>query len=197
MDDPNAPSLWLLMGLGMLLMGGFLLLLWGVNRLAGRPKSGEEETPAIVSRPIGQDAPAAPPSLTSIIMSLLLGQAGPIEPVADRLQQAPQSEAQGVANTRNPVNAELSAQPLAQPIVPEAAREIIQFWTKIDAVERIIAGGKVGMVEAIEAVFECKRNGRPDSVYGRARAALQAREQPQYRPLTPEQEETRAALALE
>lgn len=78
---------------------------------------------------------------------------------------------------------------------PQWADEI--FQTRVEAVERIVKGGKVGVVEAIELIFDCKRNGRPDSVYGRARAAIQAREKPQYRPATPEQQATRRELQLD
>jgi hypothetical protein len=182
--------------LGMVaLVSVFLLFIVWWGRRTERAKSatpeGEEHT-----RPVA--APPEAPPLTSLIMSYLLGSAGPIEPVADRLHATPQNEVQGVANGRKSVNNELPAQGVAQPIVPEAAREIIQFWTRVEAVEDITRGGKVGMVEAIELVFKCKRNGRPDSVYGRARAAIQARETPQYiHQLTPEQKRLREELALE
>jgi hypothetical protein len=87
----------------------------------------------------------------------------------------------GFANGRNPANEKLLAQPVAQGVIPEEARDIIIFWGNVAAVERIVAGGKVGMVEAIELIFECKRNGRADSVYGKARAAIQARSESTYR----------------
>src|SRR4030095_12575400 len=104
---------------------------------------------------------------------------------------------QGVANGRNPVNDLLTDRNVAQVSTPEAAREIIIFWTRVEDVERIVTGGKMGMVEAIELIFECKRNGPPDSTYGRARAAIQAREQPQFlHQLTPEQKRLREELAL-
>jgi hypothetical protein len=183
MGDPNEPSLWLILAVGMGLMISFILLLilnhkWATRR---RPKSEEEETPAIVSRSITEAAPEITPSLITQIMSMLLGSAGPIEPAATRLQASPQSEVQGFANGCNPVNDELRPQAFAQPIVPEEARDIIIFWGNVAAVERIVAGGKMGVVEAIELIFECKRNGRADSVYGKARAAINARSEAAYR----------------
>lgn len=195
--EPNPLAIFVLC------LGGaaaLIFLLWLNHKWVTRrrPKSAEEEAPTIVSRPIAEASPAVRPSLVTIVMSYLLGAAGPIEPVADRLHATPQSEVQGVANTRNPVNTELPAQGVAQGVLPEEARDIIKFWARVEAVERIVAGGKVGMVEAIELIFECKRNGRPDSVYGRARAAIQARERPQYiHQLTPEQKRLREELALE
>jgi len=195
-------NLWIgvVMTILVLLVLGFIVgysLL--TERLAARRPKREEKEPArpVHSRPIAEAPAEITPSLTSLIMSRLLGSAGAIEAVADRLQAPSQNEVQGIANGCNPVNETLPAQPLAQGAIPDDARDIIKFWAKVEAVEHIIAGGKVGMVEAVELIFECKRNGRPDSVYGRARAAIQARERPQYRPLTPEQEETRAALVLE
>ena len=65
--------------------------------------------------------------------------------------------------------------------LPEEVREIMRFQAKVEAVEAIIKTGKIGQTEAIEAVFSCKRSGRADSPYARARAALSARSEVQYR----------------
>lgn len=173
-DEPSALLLFV-MGLGA--VGLMIFLLWLNHTIVTRrrPKSEEEEehTPA-------QATPPAP-TLTDRIMSRLLGSAGPIEGDATRLHTTPHEGVQGVANTRKSVNEGLRPQGVAQPVIPEEARDIIQFWTKIEDTERVIKSGKLGTVEAIELIFECKRNGRPDSVYGRARAALQARSEATYR----------------
>ena len=49
--------------------------------------------------------------------------------------------------------------------MPEEIREVMRFWAKVEAAEAIIKTGKMGQTEAIEAVFNCKRSGRPDSPY--------------------------------
>src|SRR5690349_10977143 len=76
MDDPNAPSLWLLMGLGMGLMGSFLLLLWAVNALQRwrqRPKSPSTQqarsTPEVTSTSF-PSAPATTTQAAATVMSL-------------------------------------------------------------------------------------------------------------------------------
>jgi hypothetical protein len=178
MGDPNEPSLWLILILGLALMGAFILLLWGVHRLAGRPKSeGEEHAPAVASRPIAEEAETAVrPPLISELMSMFLGAAGPIDVAATPLPAHPQEAGQGVAKPGNAVNAELPGN-----LLPEEVREILRFWAKVEAAEAIIAGGKVGQTEAIETVFGCKRSGRPESVYGRAVAAIRARSEAAYR----------------
>jgi hypothetical protein len=175
MGDPNAPSLWLIMGLGLLLMGGFILLLWGVSRLSGRPKS-EEKEHAVTSRPIAEEAQAVRMDLPSYIMSLILGQAGPVEAAATPLPATPHEAGQPIAKPGNAVNDTLTGN-----VLPEEVRETIRFWAMVESTERIISGGKVGQTEAIELVFNCKRSGRPDSLYARARAALNARTEATYR----------------
>lgn len=180
MGDPNEPSIWLLMGLGMLLLGSFILLLWGVSRLSGRPKSEEAEQPAVTSRPIEEEKADIRPSLISEIMSTLLGAAGPIERPATPLPATHQEAGQPIAKPGNGVNAALPGNDVAE-VVPEVARDIIQFWTKVEDVERIIAGGKIGQAEAVEIIFQCKRSGRPDSLYARAVAAIKARSEAAYR----------------
>jgi hypothetical protein len=197
-----------------LLMSGIIAALIGLivgyslvtERLAARrPKrAAPEAEPAppsrVVSRPI-TDAPPAPSmtdQISGFIMSRLWGSAASREAPGSPIAPDAQEGVQGVANGRNPDNDRLTAQPVAQPAIPEAARDIIKFWAQVEDVERIIAGGKVGMVEAIELIFVCKRNGRADSVYGRARAAIQARAQPRYpQPLSPEQQRLRDELALD
>jgi hypothetical protein len=182
-DDPNAPSMWVIMFWGFIFMGGFILLLWLNHKwqTRGRPKS---ETPEGEEHPRGQ-IPHPSPTLTSQIagqiMSRLLGSAGPIEEAGERLHATSPGGVQGFANGRNPVNDDLRPQPFAQGVIPEEARDIIKFWTRVEAVEHLTASGKMGMVEAIELIFECKRNGRADSVYGKARAAIQARSESTYR----------------
>lgn len=194
MGDPNEPSMWLIMGLGLALMGSFILLLWGVSRLSGRPKSGEaseeEHAAPITSHPIAKAARTIRPSKMSLIMSTLLGAAGPIEPPATPLPTPPPIEAQRMAKLGNVVNTELPGN-----MLPEEIREVVRFWAMVESAERIIAGGKVGQTEAIELVFNCKRSGRPDSPYARARAALNARSESVYRERQARLMELQAAAA--
>jgi hypothetical protein len=180
MDDPNAPSLWLIMGLGLALMGGFILVLWVVNRLAGHPKSGrapeDEHAAPVRSHPIAEAKAEVRPSLLADLMSLILGQAGPVEAATTPLPAPPPIEAQRMAKPGNGVNDALTGN-----MLPEEVRDVVRFWAMVESAERIIAGGKIGQTEAIELVFNCKRSGRADSLYARARSALNARTEANYR----------------
>lgn len=156
-----------------------------MERLAARrPKSSpepEEATHAapsrIVSRPLGDTpAPSITDLISSFIMSRFLGAAGPIEGAGNGVAQAAPEAGQGVAKPGNPVNDGLPGN-----VLPEEVREIMRFQAKVEAVENILKSGKIGQVEAIEFVFECKRSGRPESVYARAVAAVKARSETAYR----------------
>jgi hypothetical protein len=115
-----------------------------------------------------------------VIMSRVWGAAGAIEPVADRLPTTVTEVGQGIATPGNAVNEPLTGNaPL-----PEAVRDIIRFQAKIEALAELIGAGKVPQAEGIEIVFHCKRSGRPESPYARARAAIQvhlASTRPEYR----------------
>jgi hypothetical protein len=176
MDDPNAPSMWLILALGMGLMGGFLVVLWGVHRLAGPPKSDAADETAVTSHPIAEEDEAVSPPFISELMSLFLGAAGPIERRATPLPTPAPEAGQPITKPGNGVNDGLPGN-----MLPEEVRELLRFWAMVDAAERVIAGGKVGQTEAIELVFNCKRSGRPDSIYGRAVAAIRARSEAAYR----------------
>lgn len=93
--------------------------------------------------------------------------------VADRLPATSTNGGQGIATQGNAGNAELPGNAL-----PEAARDIVRFQAKVEAVLAIVESGKVGQVEAIERIFSCKRSGRAESVYARARAAVEAQTTP-------------------
>lgn len=95
-------------------------------------------------------------------------------PVADPLPATSTIEAQRVAMPGNAGNAELPGN-----VLPEAAREIVRFQAQVEAVIAIVESGKVGQTEAIERIFKCKRSGRPDSHYAKARAAVEAQQKPQ------------------
>jgi hypothetical protein len=111
------------------------------------------------------------------------------DPLAQRLPATKTSGGQGTANTGNPVKGELPGNTL-----PEELREIVRFWANVDAVEAVVRTGKLGQVEAIEAIFRCKRSGRPDSPYARAHAAVTARLAPaRYRVYTEEEKTYLAA----
>lgn len=51
----------------------------------------------------------------------------------------------------------------------------VVFSAQLDMCLRLIGSGKVGQTEAIEIAFGCKRSGKPDSPYAKARAAVGAR----------------------
>lgn len=191
---------------GMVLLVSLFLafiVLWGkrAERRAAKSDAPETAPPTpsrVVSRPIGEAAPTMRDTIGGRIMSILLGSGGAIEGVADRLPATLPEAGQGFATPGNAVNDRLPGQPVAAPAVPDDARDIIKFWANVEAVEAIVRTGKIGQVEAIETIFGCKRSGRPESVYGRAVAAVKAREQPRYAiPLTPEQVAARADLGLE
>ena len=74
---------------------------------------------------------------------------------------------QGFANVGNAVNDALPGNAL-----PEEVRNIIRLQAKAEAVAALVNGGKIGKVEAIELVFDCRRSGRPESVYTQANAAV-------------------------
>jgi len=91
------------------------------------------------------------------------------ESVADHLPITATSLGQRSATTGNAVNTLLPGN-----VLPEEAREIIRYQAKVEALSALISAGKVPQTEGIELVFDCKRSGRADSPYGKARAAVQA-----------------------
>jgi hypothetical protein len=63
MDDPNAPSIWLIMAAGMTLMFLFIFFLWIVNKIAAWLKGGTHAPTVrrrrpVISRPLRADAVA-------------------------------------------------------------------------------------------------------------------------------------------
>lgn len=98
--------------------------------------------------------------------------------VADPLPATSTIDGQSIAKPGNAVNEELTGN-----MLPEAAREIIRFQTRVEDVIAVVESGKLGQVEAIERIFKVKRSGRPDSPYARARAAVEAQMKPQRREL--------------
>jgi hypothetical protein len=189
--EPNPLAIFLLCLAG---AGGLVFLLWLNHKLAtrGRPKSEEAETPAIASRPIAEEAPEITPSVIAQIMSTLLGSAGPIATPARPLPATGREAGQGVAKPCQGVNTELPGN-----MLPEEIREVMRFWAKVEAAEQIIAGGKIGQVEAVELIFNCKRSGRADSIYGRAVAAIKARSEAAYRKRQAQLVELQAAAAAQ
>lgn len=78
-----------------------------------------------------------------------------------------------MAITHNADNAALSDNTVAHAVLPEAAREIIRFQAKVEAVATLLASGRLtNKAEAIEQVFGCSRSSKPESVYQRANRAL-------------------------
>jgi uncharacterized membrane protein len=118
-------------------------------------------------------------------------------PVAGELSEG----AQPIATTGNAINKELSGNAIAQPLIPEEARDIIRFQAKIEVLAELIKAGDVSnKAMGIEHAFKCSRTSREDSVYQKARRALDPLldEKPQYpQPLTPEQEGMRQGLGLQ
>lgn len=110
-------------------------------------------------------------------------------PVAASLPATSANGGQGITKTGNAINEPLPGNSVADILngpSPDitAAREAIRFQAKVEAAVAVINTGKMGQTEAIEAIFACKRSGRADSPYARARAAIQARitpTAPQYR----------------
>jgi hypothetical protein len=177
MGDPNEPSMWLILGLGLALMGGFIFVLWGVSRLSDRPKSEAEEHAApVTTRPIKEEAPQVKPPLGALIISLVFGRAGPVEALATPVAATLPIKAQRLAKPGNVVNDALTGN-----VLPDEVRDVVRFWAMVESAERVIAGGKLGQTEAVELVFACKRSGRPDSTYARAVAAIKARSDAAYR----------------
>jgi hypothetical protein len=99
------------------------------------------------------------------------------EPIAAPLPATATNDGQRIAMPGNAVNAELPGN-----VLPEAAREIIRYQVKVEDAVKLIQSGKIGQTEVIELVFNCKRSGRADSPYGKARAAVLA----QLGPVRPE-----------
>lgn len=151
--------------------------LWVERLEARRPKS--EEAPAREATHAPAEAPAES-SLTrqiaGLIMSRVLGPAGPIDATITPLSQLSTGGLSGVAMADNAITSSLSDN-----VLSEEARDIVRFWAMVEAAERVIKHGKLGQAEAIEVVFGCSRSSRPESVYARARAALLARSEAAYR----------------
>lgn len=113
-------------------------------------------------------------------------------PVDQQLSEAKQP----IATTDNEVNNELSV----NVIVPEAARDIIRFQAKVEALAALIKDGQVtNMAKGIERTFGCSRSSKEGSTYQQALRALQPliKDQPRFPELTPEQVAARQALGLQ
>lgn len=137
-----------------------------------------------------EGAPAAP-----IVMSRPMTTPPANRPIASPVDQRSTSAVQPMATTSNAINQELNNNSL----LPEEAREIIRFQAKVEALAELIKSGQItNMAKGIEAAFGCSRSGKEDSVYQRARRALDplVTSAPQYRPLSPEQQAAREALGL-
>ncbi len=106
-----------------------------------------------------------------------MGEGGADDSVADPLPATSTSGGQRIATPGNAVNTKLTGN-----LLPEEAREIVRFQAKVEAAAAIVESGKVGQTDAIEIIFHCKRSGRVDSPYGKARDALLVRLGPE-RPL--------------
>lgn len=125
----------------------------------------------------------------------------PLEVVAAPVAAPPQEWLQPIAMPATADNDELRRNDQSAPIPPEA-RDIIRATAveqgKAQAVAALLKSGKLtDKAEAIEQVFQCKRNSRPGSTYMQARALVEpllAVEK--YPGRTPEQEEFRKSLEM-
>lgn len=153
---------WASLGVLALLL---ISMAYGALRSHLRPKSTPEAPPA----------PETPP----VVMATKSTPAPAKQGVAEQGQAPPQEVGQGVATPGNAGNEELPGNALA----PAEVRAIIRHERAVEAAVALITSGKVGQVEAIEIIFACKRSGRPESLYARARAAVLERldERPQFR----------------
>lgn len=128
-------------------------------------------------------------------MSSLRPRVSPDRAVAPPVDQQLREAIQPIATTGNAINQELNDNAL----LPEEAREIIRFQAKVEALADLINSGQVSnMAKGIEGVFHCSRSGKEDSIYQKARRTLDplVKTGPQFRPLSPEQQNARDALGL-
>lgn len=114
--------------------------------------------------------------MRGFVMSRIIGETDTDEAPATLLPATLPEAGQGAAKPGNAINDTLPGN-----VLPDEAREVVRFWAKVEAAEAIIAGGKIGQVEAIELIFDCKRSGRPESIYARAVSAIKARSDAAYR----------------
>jgi hypothetical protein len=138
------PSGLALFGISFVVLLTFVLLLWAVNVLPGKVRAWWN-------------------------MSSTGVESTSKETVAERLPATSTDSGQRIAMQGNAVNTELPGN-----LLPEAAREIIRYQQRVEDAVKIIQSGRVGQTEVIELVFNCKRSGRADSPYAKARAAVQA-----------------------
>jgi hypothetical protein len=100
-------------------------------------------------------------------------------PIAAPLPATSTNGGQGIAKPGNAINEPLPGNAVADILDNPssditAAREAIRFQAKVEALADLVNAGKVPQAEGIEIVFHCKRSGRAESPYARARAAIQA-----------------------
>jgi hypothetical protein len=160
-----------------LLMSALVALVIGVivgisilsERLTGRATKSE-------TAPVTSEEETRAPSLVSLIMSRLATRDLPTETPLGNVAGNTSEAGQRAAMPGNGGNDVLPGNAL-----PEEIREIMRFQAKVEAVERVIKSGKMGQAEAVETIFECKRSGRPESVYARAVKALRDRSDAAYR----------------
>jgi len=172
----------------------------GIWRAWTRPKHQDE--PAVVD--LAQRRQPASWSIRGELARLFLVNDGPVDmssvstesapytPVAEQLPATSTNDGQRIAMQGNAVKVELPGN-----VLPEEAREIIRYQAKVEALAALLTAGKVPQTEGIELVFNCKRSGRADSPYGKARAAVVAQlgaDKPEYRTLD---EAHRTALQLD
>lgn len=138
------PSGLVLFGISFGVLLFFVFALWAVNVLPGKVRAWWN-------------------------MSSVGGESTSKEPVAGRLPATSTEGGQRIAMLGNAVNEELPVN-----VLPEAVREIIRYQVRVEDAVKLIQSGKIGQTEVIELVFNCKRSGRADSPYGKARAAVLA-----------------------
>lgn len=131
----------------------------------------------------------------------LVDQDTPLEFVAAPVAATDREAAQPIAKPATPDNAELPRND-RNAALPTEARDIIRATAleqgKAQAVAALLKSGKLtNKAEAIEQVFQCRRNSRPGSTYMQAMALVEpllAVEK--YPGRTPEQEEFRKGFEL-
>lgn len=152
-------------------------LAYGIADLAGLPIDGEWTARLlpgvgwsdIMSISVDDDTPENGPDRSGVATS----------PNADNRVATPNNGDNG----RLPVNGPAVLLDTVSPDIT-AAREVIRFQAKVEALADLVRAEKVPQAKGIEIVFHCSRSSRPESTYERARAALKPLlDQPTYRAL--------------
>ncbi len=179
-DDPNAPSIWLIMGMGILVMSAFILLLWLNHKWVtrGQPKSeapAETRAPQIrrrspvISRPLHQE-----PRLIDLLIEKLL-RTERTNASSSVHERSPQQDA------RSGVQMGSFVQGVQGEILPNSREELQSLIVAI----RHKDNGKTKQ-EAIERAFNVKKGG--SEKWRRASELFDAATEPRgrYREYTPE-----------